>query len=302
MTAPTATVQPTDTPASRPPAPVKTRRARRLRQRMGALTASVVLLAFTALMLTPIYVLIVVSLQKDSAAQSNPFALPHPIEWQNYVHAFVNMDYLRSVGNTVLITGATAILTVIVGSLAAWAIARHVRRWTAAVYLVFVGGLTVPVFVILTPLYEVLQKVHLLDTYIGIILAYTAITLPFAIFFFTGFLRSIPHEVEEAAAIDGAGVLRTYWQVIFPLLRPATATLAVFIVLQVWNDLVLPIVLLSSDTKQTVTLTVYNTIGTHTLSTSQLMPTLVLGVLPLFLMFLILQKQVVAGISAGGGK
>lgn len=277
-------------------------RIRRLRQRIGTVTASVALLAFTALMLTPIYILIVVSFQKNSDVNGNPFALPHPLEWQNYVHAFVNMNYLRSVGNTLLITGATAVLTVLVGSLAAWAIVRNTRRWSRIVYMVFVGGLTIPVFVILTPLYEVLQSVHLLDTYAGIILAYTAITLPFAVFFFSGFLRSVPPEVEEAAAVDGAGILRMYWQVVFPLLRPATATLAVFVVLQVWNDLVLPIVLLSSDAKQTVTLAVYDTIGTHTLSTSQLMPTLVLGVLPLFIVFLILQRQVVAGISAGGGK
>lgn len=277
-------------------------RRRRLRSRSSTVIASIALLVFTALMLAPIYVLIMVSLQKGDVAVDNPFAIPHPLEWENYVNAFINMNYVRSVGNTLLITGVTAVLTVLAGSLAAWAIARNSRRWTRNVYSVFVAGLTVPVFVILTPLYEVLQRVHLLDSYIGIILAYTAITLPFAVFFFSGFLRSVPAEVEEAAAIDGAGTLRMYWNIVLPLLRPATATVAVFIVLQVWNDLVLPIVLLSSTEKQTVTLAVYNTIGTHTLSTTELMPTLVLGVLPLFVVFLLLQRHVVAGISAGASK
>lgn len=277
-------------------------RGRRLRTRLGTIVASVIFVALTALVLTPIYVLVVVSFQHDSAALENPFALPWPPEWQNYVTAFVNMHYLRSVGNTLLITLATAALSVITASLAAWVIVRHTRRWTRTLYQVFVSGLTIPIFVVLTPLYEVLQRLHLLDSYPGIILTYTATIMPFAVFFFAGFLRTIPEELEDAAAVDGAGLMRTFWQIVFPLLRPATATLAIFVILQVWNDLILPLVLLTSDSKQTVTLAVYATIGTHTLSPEQLLPTLVLGVLPLFVVFLALQRYVVAGIAVGAGK
>lgn len=277
-------------------------RMRRARARAARVIASIVLLAFTAIVLTPIWVLIVVSLHHGASAPANPFALPAPLDFQNYVTAFQNMHYLRSVGNTLIITFSTAVLTVLAASLAAWAIVRHTRRWTRTVYQIFVSGLTIPIFVVLTPLYEVMQKLHLLDSYAGIVLAYTATIMPFAVFFFAGFLRTVPAELEEAAAVDGAGLLRTYWQIVFPLLRPATATLAIFIILQVWNDLILPLVLLSSDSKQTVTLAVYATIGTHTLSPDQLLPTLVLGVLPLFIVFLALQRYVVAGIAVGAGK
>ncbi|WP_415854575.1 carbohydrate ABC transporter permease [Sinomonas sp. G460-2] len=277
-------------------------RTRRLRTRVSRVVASVILLAFTAVVLTPIWVLVVVSLHHGSAAPENPFALPAPPDFQNYVTAFQDMHYLRSVGNTLIITLATAVLTVLAASLAAWAIVRHTRRWTRTVYQIFVSGLTIPIFVVLTPLYDVMQKLHLLDSFVGIVLAYTATLMPFAVFFFAGFLRTVPPELEEAAAVDGAGLLRTYWRIVFPLLRPATATLAIFVILQVWNDLILPLVLLSSDSKQTVTLAVYATIGTHTMSPEQLLPTLVLGVLPLFIVFLTLQRYVVAGIAAGAGK
>ncbi|MCU1585298.1 MAG: araQ 20, partial [Microbacteriaceae bacterium] len=104
------------------------------------------------------------------------------------------------------------------------------------------------------------------------------------------------------AAVDGCNLFRTYWSIVLPLLRPATATLTIFIILQVWNDLILPLILLSSTDKQTVTLAVYATIGTHTFSTAQLLPTLVLGVIPLFVVFLVLQRHVVAGIAVGAGK
>jgi len=288
--------------ASPPIEGVKPPRGRRFRRRLSTVIASVILVGFTALVLTPIYVLIAVSFQHGEIAPDNPYAFPWPPNWENYVHAFVNMHYLRSVGNTLLITLATAVLTVVTGSLAAWAIVRHTRRWTRIVYQIFVSGLTIPIFVVLTPLYEVLQKLHLLDSYIGIILTYTATIMPFAVFFFAGFLRTVPVELEDAAAVDGAGLVRTFVQIVFPLLRPATATLAIFIILQVWNDLILPLVLLSSGSKQTVTLAVYSTIGTHTLSPTQLLPTLVLGVLPLFAVFLALQRYVVAGIAVGAGK
>ena len=282
--------------------PSRRRTVRRTRTRVGRAVASLVLLVFTGLVLTPLYVLVVVSLHHGQSAPDNPFAFPTAPDWQNYRTAFVNMHYLRSVANTLLITLATAALTVLTASLAAWAIVRHTRRWTRTVYHVFVSGLTIPIFVVLTPLYEVLQKLHLLDSYGGIVLAYTATIMPFAVFFFAGFLRTIPAELEEAAAVDGAGLLRTFRQIVFPLLRPATATLAIFVILQVWNDLILPLVLLSSDSKQTVTLAVYATIGTHTLSPEQLLPTLVLGVLPLFVVFMTLQRYVVAGIAVGVGK
>ncbi|MDQ1554656.1 MAG: raffinose/stachyose/melibiose transport system permease protein [Microbacteriaceae bacterium] len=278
------------------------RRLQRTKQRAGTAVSSILLLAFAALTLLPIYIMIAVSLKTGAAGETNPFALPLNPQWQNYVNAFINMHFLQSVGNTVIITVSTAVLTIFTASMAAWALVRYTRRWTRTAYQIFVAGLTVPVFVVITPLYQILQQLHLLDTYPGIVLAYTALTLPFAVFFFSGFLRAVPAELEEAAAVDGCNLFRTYWSIVLPLLRPATATLTIFIILQVWNDLILPLILLSSTDKQTVTLAVYATIGTHTFSTAQLLPTLVLGVIPLFVVFLVLQRHVVAGIAVGAGK
>ncbi|MFF2513822.1 carbohydrate ABC transporter permease [Streptomyces sp. NPDC058086] len=124
------------------------------------------------------------------------------------------------------------------------------RRWTKTVYQFFVAGLTVPVFVMIT-LYMFMRDLELLDSYASVILAEAAISLPFAVLFFTSFLRSVPVELEEAAVIDGAGPLRTYWHVILPVPRPATATLVITRTLAIWNDLAIPLVLLTSDSKQT---------------------------------------------------
>ena len=193
-------------------------------------------------------------------------------------------------------------VVLLTGSLCAWPLARLSRAWTKVVYQFFVAGLTIPVFVLITPLYILMRNLHLLNTFTSVILAEAAVSLPFAVLFFTSFLHSVPIELEEAAAIDGAGPLRTYWHVVLPLLRPASATLIITLTLAIWNDLIIPLVMLSSDDKQTITLDVYNTIGTHTYSASQLLPTVVLGTAPLLIVFIVLQRHIVAGISAGVGK
>jgi raffinose/stachyose/melibiose transport system permease protein len=276
--------------------------APRRRRKLRSIASQVGLLIVTLIVVAPILLMVKVSLQSDSDVAAHPLSWPSHFDWHNYVAAISAMNYGRSLYNTVLITGAAAVLVMLTGSLAAWPLARISRRWTKVVYQLFVAGLTVPVFVMITPLYMLMRDLQLLDTYTSVILAETAISLPFAVLFFTSFLRAVPPELEEAAAIDGAGPLRTYWHVIVPVLRPATATLVITLTLAVWNDLVIPLVLLTSNDKQTMTLDVYSTIGTHAYSTSQLLPTVVLGAAPLLVVFLILQRHIVAGITAGVSK
>ena len=273
-------------------------RARRLRSRLSAIG----LLLVSFIVVAPILLMVKVSLQSSSDATAHPIGLPEHIDWSNYSNAFDAMDYGRSVFNTVLITGCSAVIVLLTGSLCAWPLARLTRAWTKVIYQFFVAGLTIPVFVMITPLYILMRNLHLLNSFTSVILSEAAVSLPFAVLFFTSFLRSIPTELEEAAAIDGAGPLRTYWHVVLPLLRPASATLLITITLAVWNDLIIPLVMLSSNNKQTIALDIYNTIGTHSYSASQLLPAVVLGTAPLLLVFIVLQRHIVAGISAGVGK
>jgi raffinose/stachyose/melibiose transport system permease protein len=274
------------------------RRGHRLRSRLSAAG----LLLVTFILVAPILLMVKVSLQSDADATAHPLGLPHHLQWSNYANAIAAMNYGRSVFNTVLITGCSAVIVLLAGSLCAWPLARLSRAWTKVVYQAFVAGLTIPVFVMITPLYILMRNLHLLDSYTSVILSEASVGLPFAVLFFTSFLRSVPASLEEAAAIDGAGPLRVYWHVVLPLLRPASATLIITLTLAIWNDLIIPLVMLSSNSKQTIALDIYNTIGTHTYSASQLLPTVVLGTAPLLLVFIVLQRHIVAGISAGVGK
>ncbi|MFJ6901876.1 carbohydrate ABC transporter permease [Streptomyces hokutonensis] len=289
-------------PRTRPASPVAADTAPLRRRRLRGIASHTGLLLVTLIVIAPILLMVKVSLQSDADVAAHPLSWPAHWNLHNYVAAIRAMNYGRSLYNTVLITGGAALLVMLTGSLAAWPMSRISRRWTKTVYQLFVAGLTVPVFVMITPLYMFMRDLQLLDTFASVILAEAAISLPFAVLFFTSFLKSVPVELEEAAAIDGAGPLRTYWHVILPVLRPATATLAITLTLAVWNDLVIPLVLLTSDSKQTMTLDVYSTIGTHAYSTSQLLPTVVLGTAPLLVVFVALQRHIVAGITAGVSK
>jgi raffinose/stachyose/melibiose transport system permease protein len=257
----------------------------------------------TVIVLLPVILMLLTSIRTNHDIAVAPIGLPHPLSLGNYVSVFQQMNYVQSTFNTLLIATSSVVLVVVTASGAAWVIARYIRRWTRGMYQLFVAGLTIPVFVITTPLYLLMQQLGLLDTYFAPILIYTSFNLPFALFFYTSFLRSVPQELEDAAAIDGCGPFKTFWFVIFQMLRPSTATVLLFVVLNIWNDITIPLLFLSSPNLQTVTLSIYSFIGTNgSVQPSSLFPAVVLATAPLVVIFLFLQRHIVAGITAGVGK
>ena len=163
-------------------------------------------------------------------------------------------------------------------------------------------GMVIPPFAALTPLYLFMRDLGLLDTYFGLILVYTVGHLPLGVFFYTSFMKAIPKELEEAATLDGASFLKTYWYVIFPMLKPITGTLAIFITLGVWNDVINPLLFITSESKLTIMPAVLRFLGTYSVDPTQLFPAAVLASLPLLVVFFTLSKQIVNGMTAGAVK
>ena len=276
---------------------------RRATVKPGRLLSGALLIAVTIVILLPVFFMISSSLKTNGQIGADPIGLPWIPQWSNYVDVFGKIDYLRDLFNTVFIAAVSVVLVIVAASAVSWVILRWVRRWTNITYQVIVAGLTIPMFVLTTPLYLLMRDLRLLDTYWSAILIYAAINLPFATVFYVSFLRSIPEELEDAAVIDGAGPFRTYWYVILPLAKPATATIAIFVVLSIWNDVVVPLIFLSSDDLKTVTLSVLSFVGTQgQVSAAELFPAVVLATLPLLIIFVILQRWIIAGITAGVGR
>ena len=245
--------------------------------------------------------LIVAFKTPEDLAQS-PFSLPAGLDFSNFAASLERLNFPRLIGNTVVITALSCLLTVLLASMAAYPIARLRTRWMGGVYQLFLVGLTLPFFVVLLPLYLLARDLGLLGTVPGIVLVYTAFNLPFAVFFTAGFILAIPVELEEAAAIDGCSPMGIFWRIVLPLLRPVNATVAMFITLSIWNDLLLPLLFFTHPEQGTVMPGVYTVVGEFSTPYNQLFSAALLASLPLFIFYLLLQRQIIAGISAGAVK
>ncbi|WP_405632760.1 carbohydrate ABC transporter permease [Streptomyces sp. NBC_00016] len=272
-----------------------------LRRLAGGLGTALLCLG-TLLFVLPFLFTVVTSLRTAADVARSPLGIPHSLTLKNFSDAFSQIHYGRSTLNTLLITSLSCVVITVIGSLAAYPLARITQHWSTAVYRLFILGTSVPVFVVVAPLYLLMRDLNLLDSYTGVVLIYTALNLPVAVFFYTSFIRSIPADLEEAAALDGCGAFRTFFTIILPLLRPVTSTLLTFVSLQIWNDLLVPLVFLQDPGKRTVMVNAYSFIDPHTVQPTTLFPAALLGVLPLLIIFIFFQRQVVAGMSAGAVK
>jgi raffinose/stachyose/melibiose transport system permease protein len=303
MTSETLTPRSGPRPAADPRRPGSRPGSWRTRLRRAAHRLGTGLLCLgTVLFVLPFLFTITTSLRTAADVARSPLGLPHSLTLKNFSDVFGQMHYGRSALNTLLITGLSCVCITVIGALASYPLARLTQNWSTWVYRLFILGTSVPIFVVVAPLFLLIRDLNLLDSYTGLILIYTALNLPLAVFFYTSFIRSIPVELEEAAALDGCGALRTFFTIILPLLRPVTSTLLTFISLGIWNDLLVPLVFLQDPAKRTVMVNAYSFIDPHTVQPTTLFPAALLGVLPLLVIFVFLQRQVVAGISAGAVK
>jgi raffinose/stachyose/melibiose transport system permease protein len=286
--------------AAKPPtAPSARRRGRR--RAAGAYLDVLLVLAALAF-ISPFLLTLVDSFRTAADVGADPLGWPHALTFSNYRISASQIRFVSSALNTLVLTLASCLLVSVIGAMASYPLGRLTSHLSGLVYRLFVVGLTIPIFVIIAPLYLLMRDLHLLNSRIGLILIYTALNLPVAVFFYTSFVRQIPVELEDAAAIDGSGPFRTFFLIIFPLMRPITGTLLTFVSLQVWNNLVVPLVFLQDPSKSTVMANAYSFADPHTLQPTQLFPAALLGAAPLFLLFLIFQRQVIAGMTAGAVK
>lgn len=259
-------------------------------------------LAIVLIMLTPVIYMVAMSFRTGAEIVAQPLGLPETLYLGNYANALEQMSYLRSVANSIGITLAVTVLVGLLGSMAAYPLARMTNRFTRLIVMLVALGLATPPFVTITPIYVIFRNLGLLDSYLGIVLAFTALNLPLSVFFYTSFIGAIPKDLEEAARLDGCKDWQVYWYVIRPLLGPATATLSLFVTLMVWNDFTYPLLLLTSPEKFTVMISVYRFLGNLNVQPDQLFPAAVLGSLPLMALFIIFQRRIVSGVTAGAVK
>lgn len=278
-------------------------RAPRTRERAGV-RRTVVAVIVSAILALPLYLAIDNVFKKNSQITADPVALPSPFTLHNITSVLNSSDndLIPTLIRTVWITGASLVLVVLIGSMLGYYLGRNDGPVQRVMTLLLLLGLAIPFQVILIPVSRVLNSVGLLNTYAGLILFNVGYYLPFAVLVFSRFVRGIPRELDEAAAIDGAGPLTTFVRVIFPLMHPAMSSVAIFVGVWVWNDFVNPLILLGPLTGTTITAGIYRSLGQFNSDFGTTFAYMFIATLPLLILFLALQKRFVSGLTSGATK
>lgn len=273
------------------------------RQKRTLAVTNVLMILLAMVWFLPIYYLIVTTFKTPQEATLHPLSLPSVWHFEYYAEAWKKMEFPRAFGNTLLITASSVFLIVILGSMAGYALARSKTGASSAIFLLFLAGLTVPFQMNIVSLYKIVKSLGLMNHRLAVILVDTALNMPQAIFLFKEFIETtIPVELEEAAAVDGASVPRKFFGIVLPLLSPVVSTVVILITLNVWNEFMTPLLFLQSRENDVILQEVTRNIGQFATNWTELFPMLMLGVAPLFVFYIVMQKYIIAGVAAGAVK
>lgn len=250
----------------------------------------------------PLSFSIIGGFRSNAQLAADPVALPNPWIFTNYQTALTDPSFYQWVKNSVLIALITTALVLPAASLAAFVIARYRFRGREFFFALFTLGLLFPVAVAILPLFITLRQTGLLNNPLGIALPQAAFGLPLSIVILRPFFRSIPRDLEDAAAIDGCGPLRFYWSVILPLSRPVLSTIAVLTVVGSWNAFLLPLLVLIQPEQWTLPLGINNISAQYVTDTAMILAYTTLAMIPALVFYFIAQRQIVSGLTAGGVK
>jgi raffinose/stachyose/melibiose transport system permease protein len=263
-----------------------------------------VVVVYALLILFPMLIVLVPTFQTVQESSQGILKLPKTIRFNNYVEAWRQSQFLRALLNSLIITTSTIGINILLGSIAAFPMAiRETRPLFKASFYLFLVGLMLPFQAIMIPLYVLMGRtLKLTNTYIGTILVYVAMTLPITVFFFSQFIKTIPKEMEEASVIDGCGYLRMFYVIFFPLLKPITSAVIIQNMIFLWNDLLVPLIMIDKTQLKPIMPRTYMFFGQYYNKWNLAFSVLVLAAIPFLLLFLVLQEQFIRGLSSGAVK
>ncbi|MEU7006493.1 carbohydrate ABC transporter permease [Streptomyces sp. NPDC046332] len=306
---PTRTEAPAISKASEPgPDPQPASRARRDREQVGLLTgmAHLSLALWALVVIVPLLFTFLSSFKNTEELFGDPFTLPAALRWDNWVRAWDTAHVGQYILNSVVVVFFGVVGTMLLGSMAAYVLARYEFPGNRLLYYMFVSGLTFPVFLALVPLFFVVKNLGLLGTHTGLVLVYIAYSLPFTVFFLAAFFKTLPKEIAEAAVVDGCSHTRTFFQVMLPMAKPAVVSLTIFNVLGQWNQYLLPLVLLPGDAQDKWVLpqgiASISTAAGNQADWGALFAALTISIIPMLVIYVVFQRQIQSGLTAGALK
>lgn len=265
-----------------------------------------VLFILTVLFLSPVFIVLLNSFKGNFYISDEPFSLPTGEKFagiSNFIKGFTQSDFLMAFVNSALITVLSVVGIVILTSMAAWYIVRVINRFTKLLYYLFTFSMIVPFQMVMYTMTFLAFELNL-NSIPGIVFIYLGFGSGLSVFMFSGFIKSIPTEIEEAAVIDGCSPIRTFFMIVFPILRPTAITVAILNAMWVWNDYLLPYLVLGSGENRTLPVAVQMALtgGYGNKDMGALMAMLVLSIVPIIVFYLFCQKYIIRGVVAGAVK
>lgn len=252
--------------------------------------------------LYPFYLVLLNSLKTNKEVILDSLALPASFNLDGYVKAFEKMNYLQSFGNSLIVTTLSIVLLILISVMCAYLFSRKNWKINNIIFMIMVASMIIPFQTIMIPVVKNFSAFDLTDNLITVVFFYLGAHVSLAVFMYHGFIKNIPYELEEAARIDGCGQMGILFRIIFPMLKPITSTIVILDVLAIWNDFLLPFILLYKNSLKTLPLMTYSFVGQYSTDYSLVTSGLVLTILPVIILYLFLQKQIIEGVSQGAIK
>lgn len=255
-----------------------------------------------AVFLYPVVLMVFSAFKSTPEMFRNPFGLPESWSLDTFVEVWRRASFGTYLRNSLMVTGASAALLLVCAAPAAYALARYRFRLQTFLFLFFLAGIMIPIRLGILPLYILMRDLNLLDTPFSLIFTYAASGMPMAVFLLSIFFRNLPRELEDAGRIDGASETQIFWRIMLPLVRPGLATVVIVNVVPWWNDFFFPLLFIQSDTWKTIPLGMQIFFGQHMTNWSLVFSGMVLASLPLLIIYLVMSRQFIAGLTAGAVK
>jgi raffinose/stachyose/melibiose transport system permease protein len=277
------------------------------RHRSSALSAAAVhsvLGLYTVIALFPIALILINAIKSRRAIFGDPLAPPTPDSFSliGFTTVLTRADFPLYFANSLTVTLASLVLVLLFGAMAAWALAEYRFRGSMVLGVYLALGIMIPIRLGTVSILRLVVDLGLIDTLAALILVYTAMGLPLAVFILSEFMRQIPAELKDAARCDGVGEYRIFFRVILPLVRPALATVGVFTIIPIWNDLWFPLILAPGAGTRTITLGIRQFVGQYVTDWNAVLASLTLAVVPVLLLYVFFSRQLISGLTSGAVK
>lgn len=276
----------------------------RRKKQLGQIPVILLTLILVALFLFPIYLGVITSFKTPMEIAESVLRLPQTLNLDNYVEGMKQSNFSRSLWNSVIVTFPSVAMIVLFSAMGGYTIARNSKR-SRLIHLmdkIYLSSLMIPFQIIMIAVYKMFKDLNLLNSLGGMVLMLTGYSIAYPTFLYVGFVKSVPKDMEEAALIDGCGPFKSFFMIVFPLLKPITATVAALHVMWLWNDFNIAVILLQKDAIRTLTVKQYYFFGEYSAKYGMAFAAAIVCMIPVLIVFALMQRYLVEGISAGAVK